>query len=184
MPFATRQISAISASPASASAFFHRAGELFHLDVMARFASGFVGDIARTGVVGEPSSEQRALFVALRDVQAAIFNLVEPGRPARELFVHCRREFERRSLPFWPPHIGHGLGVGLHEEPHLHGANPMTLKEGMVLSIEPCLVMEERCELYVVEDLVLVTGAGHKLLSSPQDELLVAAGALDRPDPR
>ena len=42
----------------------------------------------------------------------------------------------------------------------------------MVLSIEPCLVIDDRRELYTVEDLVLVTSDGHRLLSIPQDGLL------------
>jgi Xaa-Pro aminopeptidase len=147
-------------------------GELFHVDIAARFPSGFIGDIARTGVVGEPSADQEILFAELRDAQRAVFELVQPGRPARDLYRRCRQEFERRSLPFWPPHIGHGLGIGLHEEPLLHEANGTALIEGMVLSIEPCLVIDDRRELYTVEDLVLVTSDGHRLLSIPQDGLL------------
>jgi len=147
-------------------------GELFHLDITARFASGFLGDIARTGVVGEPSADQERLFAGIHDAQLAVFELVEPGRSARDLYRRCRLEFERRSLPFWPPHIGHGIGIGLHEEPLLHDANVTALAEGMVLSIEPALVVEERRELYAVEDLVLVTSDGHRLLSAPQDRLL------------
>jgi Xaa-Pro aminopeptidase len=147
-------------------------GELFHLDITARFSSGFIGDIARTGVVGQPSADQDGFFAGVRDAERAVFELVEPGRPARDLYLGCKREFERRSLPFWPPHIGHGLGIGLHEEPLLHEANETALSEGMVLSIEPCLIIEERRELYAVEDLVLVTSDGHRLLSTPQDHLL------------
>jgi Xaa-Pro aminopeptidase len=147
-------------------------GELFHVDIAARFPSGFIGDIARSGVVGQPSADQEALFAGLREAQLAVFELVQPGRPARDLYRRCRQEFERRSLPFWPPHIGHGLGIGLHEEPLLHEANETPLDEGMVLSIEPCLAIEERRELYAIEDLVLVTSEGHELLSTPPDRLL------------
>jgi Xaa-Pro dipeptidase len=132
--------------------------------------------MARTGVVGESDPTQAEIFAHLRATQQAIFETIEVGRPSKELYETCRREFEQRSLPFSMPHVGHGLGVGLHEAPFLHPGNDTPLEPGMVMAIEPLTVMADRREAYHTEDLVLVTEDGHRLLSSPQEKLLVTGG--------
>jgi Xaa-Pro dipeptidase len=147
-------------------------GQLWRIDFGARFQEVVNSDLARTGVVGEPSAEQRATLKALRATQDAGFNAIEPGRPAREVFNAVRDEFKRQGLPFGMPHIGHGMGIGVHEFPMLEPGNDIRLQAGMVLNIEPMVVMESRGEAYHTEDLAEVTESGPRLLTPPQEELL------------
>jgi len=70
------------------------------------------------------------------------------------------------------PHIGHGMGIGVHEFPMLEPGNDIRLQAGMVLNIEPMVVMEARGEAYHTEDLAEVTASGPRLLTPPQEELL------------
>jgi Xaa-Pro aminopeptidase len=108
--------------------------------------------------------------------QAAAIELMEPGRPVAELYERCKASFGESGIPFRMPHIGHGLGVALHEEPRIHPKSDWVLKTGMVINIEPLTVIEERQEAYHVEDLVVVTQDGHRLLTSPQTQLLQIDG--------
>jgi len=147
-------------------------GTLWRIDFGARFDEVINSDLARTGVVGEPSAEQQATLKALRATQDAGFHAIEPGRPAKEIFNAVRDEFRRQGLPFSMPHIGHGMGIGLHEFPMLEPANDIKLREGMVLNIEPMAVIEARQEAYHTEDLAEVTAQGPRLLTPPQKELL------------
>lgn len=147
-------------------------GQLWRIDFGARFNEVVNSDLARTGVVGQPSQEQRATLKALRATQDAGFNAIEPGRPAREVFNAVRDEFKRQGLPFGMPHIGHGMGIGVHEFPMLEPGNDIRLQAGMVLNIEPMVVMEARGEAYHTEDLAEVTTSGPRLLTPPQEELL------------
>ena len=147
-------------------------GQLWRIDFGARFNEVVNSDLARTGVVGRPSPEQRATLKALRATQDAGFNAIEPGRPAREVFNAVRDEFKRQGLPFGMPHIGHGMGIGVHEFPMLEPGNDIRLQAGMVLNIEPMVVMEARGEAYHTEDLAEVTASGPRLLTPPQEELL------------
>jgi Xaa-Pro aminopeptidase len=147
-------------------------GQLWRIDFGARFREVVNSDLARTGVVGQPSSEQAATLKALRATQDAGFNAIEPGRPAREVFNAVRDEFKRQGLPFGMPHIGHGMGIGVHEFPMLEPANDIRLQAGMVLNIEPMVVLESRREAYHTEDLAEVTANGPRLLTPPQEELL------------
>lgn len=147
-------------------------GEIWRIDSGARFDGLYNSDLARTGVVGHSTQRQEDILYALRRTQDAGFAALEPGRPANEVFLAVKAEFEKQKLPFFMPHIGHGLGVGLHEYPMLQPANTMRLEVGMVLCIEPMVQFPGENECYHVEDLVEVTDAGFRNLSEPQDALI------------
>ena len=49
----------------------------------------------------------------------------------------------------------------------------------MILNVEPFVVLPDRKEGYHVEDLVLVTENGHRMLTQPQTELLLLGSAND-----
>jgi Xaa-Pro aminopeptidase len=151
-------------------------GEIFRIDVGARFPTGFLSDLGRCGVIGEPSPVQTETLHALRGCQQAVFDVIEPGRPVKDLYAACKQAFAHSQLPFTMPHVGHGLGVALHEKPRLHPNNETRLAAGMVLNVEPLALLAERGEGYFTEDLVLVTDDGHRVLTSPQEELLVLGG--------
>jgi Xaa-Pro aminopeptidase len=150
-----------------------RPGAIWRTDFGARRIGGLVGDVARTGVVGGASAEQEEIFAAVRAAQDAAVALAEPGRPARELFTAVERTFESASLPFAMPHVGHGIGIGLHEPPLLEPGNDTRLAVGAVLDIEPFAILADRGEGYHTEDLVLVGADGPQRLTTPQDALIV-----------
>jgi Xaa-Pro aminopeptidase len=147
-------------------------GQLWRIDYGARFDEVINSDVARTGVTGEPEAEQEATLKALRATQDAGFRAIEPGRPAREIYDAVKNEFKRQGLPFSMPHIGHGMGVAVHEFPMLQPHSEIALQAGMVLNIEPMVVREDRREAYHTEDLAEVTPQGPRLLTVPQDRLL------------
>ena len=147
-------------------------GTIWRVDLGARWSFGFYSDVARTGIVGEPSSNQETILAQLRQAQQAAIDLAEPGRPARELFNACRDAALSSGLLFGMPHIGHGIGIGLHEQPMLEPRNETRLAAGMLLNIEPMVVLKDRGEAYHTEDLVLVAESGPQLLTKPQDALL------------
>jgi Xaa-Pro aminopeptidase len=147
-------------------------GDIWRIDLGARFFDVINSDLARTGIVGEPSSRQEETLHALRATQDAGFNAIEPGRPASEVFTAVKNEFAKQGLPFFMPHIGHGLGIGLHEFPMLEPQNSTPLEVGMVLNIEPMVRVDEHGECYHSEDLAVVTPAGHRLLTKPQSDLI------------
>jgi Xaa-Pro dipeptidase len=149
-----------------------REGALWRIDFGARFPDGYVSDFARTGVVGAPTPQQEEAIGHLVDCQCAAIDAIEPGRPANEVWKAATSVLERAGLSIWAPHIGHSLGVGLHERPSIDPANTTPLATGMVLNIEPIFVLPEHREGYHTEDLVVVTETGVERLTKPQTELL------------
>jgi Xaa-Pro aminopeptidase len=148
------------------------AGSLWRIDLGARFFDTINSDLARTGVVGAARADQEEILQALRAIQNAGFASLEAGRPAREVFEAVRDEFARQKFPFFMPHVGHGLGTGLHEFPMLEPGNEAPIQNGMVVTVEPMVIFPERGECYHTEDLAVVTPDGPRLLTTPQDRLL------------
>lgn len=148
-------------------------GEIVRLDMGGRDSeSHFLSDMARTAVVGTPSIAQETIYAALADIQLTIMNACTPGKPISSLFELCISKYAEHKLPFLMPHIGHGLGIELHEAPIINAKNQTPLTTGMVLNIEPFVAIPERTESYHIEDLVLVTEGNPIFLTTPSSELI------------
>ena len=138
-------------------------GHPVHTDVGGSF-TGYWSDVARTVFVGQPSPRQRDRYDRLYQVHVETIEGVRPGMRAGDLYSLCEAAFSKADLPFWMAHIGHGLGLGLHEHPMLKPTTDELLMPGMVLCIEPAHY-EPDIEGYHIEDLVQVTDDGVKALT-------------------
>lgn len=150
-----------------------RPGDIVRIDMGGRLSrNNYLSDMARTAVVGEATAEQRSIYRRLSTTQTAVFEAIRPGIPISDLYHICVDTYAREGLPFQMPHIGHGMGIGLHEAPMINGKNDTLLAEGMVLNIEPFVKLPERQETYHIEDLAVVTADGCRLLTTPHPDLI------------
>ena len=140
-----------------------KSGDIVTTDVSGTFA-GYWSDVARTAVVGRPSDAQRELFDKLFEIHVGTIEAVRPGVRASDLYRRCQALYQEVGLPSWMAHVGHGLGLGLHEYPMLNPTVDQELLPGMVLCIEPAH-REPGVAGYHLEDLVLVTEDGIKPLT-------------------
>ena len=65
------------------------------------------------------------------------------------------------------PHIGHSIGLDLHEHPMIHPANDDVLQANMVLMLEPVAFTDEN--FFHTEDMVVVTETGREIVSRSRD---------------
>jgi Xaa-Pro aminopeptidase len=151
------------------------AGHVVRTD-LGGFFTGYYSDLARTYVVGEPTREQADTYRKLRRIYDEIIGQMTVGRPINELYETCRKGFEREGLAFFMPHIGHSIGVELHEAPMVEPKEKTVLQENMVFNIEP-FFRDRLGQGYHVEDLILITATGPRILSGrlAPDELPVVA---------
>ena len=138
-------------------------GQVLHTDVAGNFI-GYWSDLARTAFVGSPSPRQRDIYGRLYQTHVETLDAIRPGLRAGDLFSICQAAYKRVGLPFQMAHIGHGLGLGLHEYPMLKPSTDELLQPGMVLCIEPAY-LDPGVAGYHIEDLVLVTDNGREVLS-------------------
>ncbi len=139
------------------------AGDVLHTDVAGNFV-GYWSDLARTAFVGKPSPRQLDIYSRLYQAHVNTLDAIRPGLEVRELFSACQAAYRRVGLPFQLAHLGHGLGLGLHEYPMLNPSTDEVLRPGMVLCIEPAY-LDPDVAGYHIEDLVLVTEQGREVLT-------------------
>lgn len=126
---------------------------------------GYIGDLCRMGVLGEPDQELEDLLGEVEAIQQAARRPIRPGALGREIYVEpealVARSAHREALSF----VAHGMGIVSHEAPWLtdrcsvpypayHAGRP--LEAGMVISIETTLLHPRR-GFIKLEDTVAVT---------------------------
>jgi Xaa-Pro aminopeptidase len=135
--------------------------------------SNYYSDVARTAVVGEPTSEQRQVYDLLFSVHQRSLEALKPGVPSSDVYRIYRGAMEEAGLP--PYHfVGHGLGVTLHEDPFVNDRKSVPLEENMVLCIEPLTMLEGRFGLQI-EDEVIITADGYEPITRAGDMLRIEA---------
>jgi Xaa-Pro aminopeptidase len=100
---------------------------------------GYQADLTRTMAVGAPSLLQERGLELVCEALKLTEGLLQPGIPAREIYNAVHEFFEQDELSagtFWH-HLGHGIGMGGHEDPRLVPESDHVLREGDVISIEP-----------------------------------------------
>lgn len=113
-------------------------------DVLVTGASssvwGYHCELERTMFVGEPSPEQRRWFGLMLGAQDLALETIRPGHTCadvdRAVRTYCA---EQGVMEAWRHHVGHGLGMEIHEAPFLDVGDDRVLEPGMVLSVEPGL---------------------------------------------
>jgi Xaa-Pro aminopeptidase len=86
--------------------------------------------------------------------------MIKPGVYYEDVHRHAEEMFRRRYRDAFL-HLGHGVGLEVHDV--FDRGEPM--KPGMVVTVEPGLYLANRGFGVRIEDEVLVTSNGHRLLT-------------------
>jgi Xaa-Pro aminopeptidase len=117
-------------------------GELMPLDVGV-LVRGYCCDLCRTLAVGEPSpAQQEAARLVERALEFAEQRIAS-GASCRQLFEDVQRELDGRNGWEFQHHLGHGIGLSLHESPYLNPNWDDHFAVSDVFTLEPGLYHEE-----------------------------------------
>ena len=135
---------------------------------------GYVSDITRTYVFGEPTDKQREIYdLVLRSVEAGIA-AIRDGAKASEPHRLASEVIEASPYAehvFLSP-LGHGVGLEVHEMPKMGPGFDEPLRAGMVSTVEPGIYIPEVGGVRI-EETVLVTEHGCEVLNTiPRDRLI------------
>lgn len=142
-------------------------GDIISLDSGGRYG-GYIGDLCRMGIVGEPDGELEDLLGTVEAVQQAARAPIRSGMLGQEIFAVVKDVLSSLPHSANTHFVAHGMGIIGHEAPRLSDHGPVTypaydaglpLQAGMVLSIETTLVHPRR-GFIKLEDTVAVTGTG------------------------
>jgi Xaa-Pro aminopeptidase len=148
------------------------AGELVVFDMGAEL-DGYCSDCTRTFATGEIGDAASEVYEVVRSAQAAALEAIGPGAEGKAVDAVAREIIDAAG---YREHFGHGLGHGVgmevHEGPRLATRSEDTLEAREVVTVEPGIYLPGDLGVRI-EDLVAVTDAGYRNLSSLPKDLQV-----------
>ena len=132
---------------------------------------GYIGDLARMGIAGEPDAELEDLLAEVEATQQAAFKPIRAGVNGVEIYAAAEPVLKKSKLHNHYEFLAHGMGLVSHEAPRLTNAGPVPydaydaqrpLEAGMVISVETSLLHPKR-GFIKLEDTVVVTPSGHEI---------------------
>ncbi len=140
-------------------------GELLLVDFGATYRR-YCSDITRTWVLGEASEKQKLIHHAVAAMQDAALELIRPGTSARDVHLKVLEVLEQEGFQGCMPHsTGHSLGLAAHDGGRLSDKEDLTLREGMVFTVEPGVYLPGYGGVRIEDD-VLVGAQGPELLTT------------------
>lgn len=134
--------------------------------------AGYCSDMTRTVHVGRASRFHQRMYEAVREAQLASIEAVQPGVTAGDVDRAGRELLKKAGYGAYFTHsTGHGVGIEVHEAPRLARGQTQELVPGMVVTIEPGIYIPEQGGVRI-EDMVLVTESGHKVLTPTTKDLI------------
>ncbi|HKH18494.1 MAG TPA: Xaa-Pro peptidase family protein [Solirubrobacteraceae bacterium] len=147
---------------------------LVTLDIGAR-VDGYCSDCTRTWATGALDDDLSELYDTVLRAQETALAAVRPGPEGREVDAIARDLIAAAGHADHFGHgLGHGVGLDVHEAPRLARTATGRLEAGHVVTVEPGIYLPGRGGARI-EDLVVVTGDGHDVLSgTPKVHRVVA----------
>ncbi|HUI97724.1 MAG TPA: Xaa-Pro peptidase family protein [Xanthobacteraceae bacterium] len=145
-------------------------GDILSLDSGGNF-HGYIGDLCRMAIHGEPDAELEDLLAEIEAIQRASMKPIRAGAMGSVIYGAAeplvRQSKQHNHMHF----LAHGMGLVSHEAPRLTAAGPVPydaydasrpLEAGMVISVETTL-QHPRRGFIKLEDTVVVTDNGFEI---------------------
>lgn len=145
-------------------------GEILSLDSGGNY-HGYIGDVTRMAIHGEPDAELEELLGEIEDIQRAAMKPVRAGAIGREIYTAAEALTHRSTQHNHLQFLAHGMGLTSHEAPRLTSKGPVPydgydedrpLEAGMIISVETTLQHPQR-GFIKLEDTLAVTDSGYEI---------------------
>jgi Xaa-Pro aminopeptidase len=132
---------------------------------------GYIGDVARMGVAGEPDAELVDLLAEVEAIEQASMKPIRAGVLGSEIYAAADAVLHKSKLHNHTHFLAHGMGLVSHEAPRLTNSGPVPydaydatrpLETGMVVSVETTL-QHPRRGFIKLEDTVIVQPNGFEV---------------------
>jgi Xaa-Pro aminopeptidase len=132
---------------------------------------GYIGDVCRMGVAGEPDQELVDILAEIETIEQASMQPIKPGVLGKEIYAAANVPLQKSKLHNHIEFLAHGMGLVSHEAPRLTNSGPVPydaydadrpLETGMVVSVETTLKHPKR-GFIKLEDTVVVTPTGFEV---------------------
>ena len=123
-------------------------GDIVGIDCGVSY-NGLYTDSAITIAVGDISPEKSALLEVTKKSMHAGIKQAKPGNTISDISKAIQASIDEEKYGIVRDLVGHGVGYGVHEDPHIpnfwpwrgNGGSGPKIVEGMVLAIEPMVTL-------------------------------------------
>jgi Xaa-Pro aminopeptidase len=145
-------------------------GDVLSIDSGGNY-HGYIGDVARMGVAGEPDAELVDLLAEVEAIEQASMKPIRSGVLGSEIYAAADVVLHKSKLHNHIHFLAHGMGLVSHEAPRLTNSGPVPydaydatrpLETGMVVSVETTL-QHPRRGFIKLEDTVIVQPNGFEV---------------------
>jgi len=163
-------VTAVAFGSKSAEPHYHPSSRKLKRGQFALFDFGanyrrYVSDITRTFTCGPANSRQKEMYDVVLKAQIAAIDAIHDGVQGKEVDKAARDIIDgSRFRGCFIHSTGHGIGVSVHDPGAISPARDMTLKEGMVLTVEPGAYINGFGGVRIEDD-ILVTKKGCSILT-------------------
>ena len=99
-------------------------GEVLSIDSGGNY-HGYIGDLCRMGVLGEPDAELDDLLAEIEAIQQAAFSKVRAGTLGGDVIAHAEAALKASPSAAFTDFFAHGMGLIAHEVPFLMTNHPV-----------------------------------------------------------
>ncbi|OQA91065.1 MAG: putative peptidase [Elusimicrobia bacterium ADurb.Bin231] len=140
------------------------ANEIVVLDIGCMYR-GYCSDLTRTFLLGKIKKYYKTIYNIVSEARSVALRTIKPGVAARDLDAVARGVIKAAGYEKYFLHsLGHGVGTEVHEYPYLSPKSSASLKQGMVLAVEPGIYLPDKFGMRI-EDTVIVTEKGCEVLT-------------------
>jgi Xaa-Pro dipeptidase len=140
-------------------------GELYILDLGPAYRGYFADTSRAIAVDRKPTDNQLAAWEHVCGALKLVEQTARAGTRCQDLYARVQEWQATAPVGSWSSHLGHGIGLSVHETPRLNPHWDDILEVGDVIAVEPALYGPElSCGMRIEND-YLVTETGLELLS-------------------
>ena len=147
-----------------------RRGDCVVIDI-GGLKNDYCSDMTRTVFLGEVSERQREIYEVVREANLRGIAAAKPGNRMCDVDLAARNYIEEKGFGKYFTHrTGHSIGLEDHEAGDVSSVNTDIIRPGQCFSVEPGIYIAEEGIGVRIEDLVLITETGCRVLNSyPKD---------------
>ena len=145
-------------------------GEIMSIDFGGNY-HGYIGDVCRMAIQGEPDAELNDLLAEIEQIQRAAMKPIRAGAMGKDIYAAAEPLVAKSKHHNHIEFLAHGMGLVSHEAPRLTDRGPVPypaddaerpLEAGEVISVETTLMHPTR-GFIKLEDTVVATDTGHEV---------------------
>lgn len=127
--------------------------------------NGYCSDMTRTIFLEPPGPKFKNIYRIVRQAQLAALEYIRPGEDSSSVDSIARDIIKDAGFGDYFGHsLGHGVGLATHEPPRLSPRDPVTLEEGMVVTVEPGIYIPGKGGVRL-EEMVAIEKRGPRILT-------------------